>query len=49
MAKTEAFEFFSVSRFSEQWRTVYDAVARGLKVEVIEPAPGAGLRFHGRV
>jgi glycosyltransferase involved in cell wall biosynthesis len=48
MARTEAYEFFSLTRFVEQYRAVYRQVATGQKVEVIEPAAGAGLRFHGR-
>jgi hypothetical protein len=48
VARTEAYEFFSMTRFVEQWRGVYRQAAAGQRVEVIEPAPGAGSRFHGR-
>jgi glycosyltransferase involved in cell wall biosynthesis len=48
MARTEAYEYFSLSRFLQQYRQTYEQVAAGSAVRVIEPAPGAGLRFHGR-
>ncbi len=48
MARTEAYEFFSFTRFVEQFRTVYQQVASGQPVVVPEQAAGAGLRFHGR-
>ncbi|MGB7158027.1 MAG: glycosyltransferase, partial [Tepidisphaeraceae bacterium] len=48
MARTEAYEFFSFTRFVEQYRGVYQQVAAGAPVSVSEQAPGAGLRFHGR-
>jgi glycosyltransferase involved in cell wall biosynthesis len=48
MARTEAYEYFSLTRFINQYRTVYRQVAAGERVEVPEQAPGAGLRFHGR-
>ncbi|MDB5329171.1 MAG: glycosyltransferase [Phycisphaerales bacterium] len=48
MARTEAYEFFALTRFVEQYRTVYRQIAAGEKVEVVEPAPGVGTRFHGR-
>jgi glycosyltransferase involved in cell wall biosynthesis len=48
VARTEAYEFFSMTRFVEQWRGVYRQTAAGERVEVVEPAPGAGSRFHGR-
>ena len=48
MARTEAYEYFSHTRFVNQWRGVYRQVAAGEPVQVVEPAPGAGLRFHGR-
>jgi len=47
-ARVEAYEYFSMTRFLNQWRGVYRQVARGEKVEVPEERPGAGLRFHGR-
>ncbi|MBC8107761.1 MAG: hypothetical protein H7Z14_14305 [Anaerolineae bacterium] len=49
MARTEAYEFFSMSRFLDQHRAMYQQVAEGKSVEVVQKAPGAGLRFHGRV
>jgi glycosyltransferase involved in cell wall biosynthesis len=48
MARTEAYEYFSSTRFLEQIRTIYRQTFAGQKVEVPEQAPGAGLRFHGR-
>lgn len=48
MARTEAYEYFSLTRFLEQFRAVYRQVAEGKAVEVPERAPGAGRRFHGR-
>jgi glycosyltransferase involved in cell wall biosynthesis len=48
MARTEAYEYFSLTRFLEQFRSVYAQAAAGQSVEVPEQAPGAGLRFHGR-
>jgi len=48
MARTEAYEYFSLTRFIDQMRNTYELFASGKNVEVIEQAPGAGLRFHGR-
>ena len=48
MARTEAYEFFSMSRFLDQHRALYQQVVEGKTVEVVQKAPGAGLRFHGR-
>ena len=48
VARTEAYEYFSLTRFLDQWRGVYRQVAEGKPVEVVEPQPGAGRRFHGR-
>lgn len=48
MARTEAYEYFALTRFLEQYRTVYRQLAAGERVSVPEVAPGAGLRFHGR-
>lgn len=48
MSRTEAYEYFSFTRFVNQYRAVYRQLAKGEKVEVPEEAPGAGLRFHGR-
>ena len=48
MARTEAYEYFALTRFQEQYRALYGQVARGEKVDVPQAAPGAGLRFHGR-
>jgi glycosyltransferase involved in cell wall biosynthesis len=47
MARTEAYDYFSLTRFLEQWKEVYRQVAAGESVEVVERA-GAGARFHGR-
>lgn len=47
MARTEAYEFFSHTRFINQYRALYRQVAAGETVNVPEIAPGAGLRFHG--
>jgi glycosyltransferase involved in cell wall biosynthesis len=49
MARTEAYEYFSLTRFLNQWRAVYRQIATGVKVEVPQQEPGAGLRFHGRI
>jgi glycosyltransferase involved in cell wall biosynthesis len=48
MARTEAYDYFSLTRFIQQWRDVYRQVAAGEAVQVIE-REGAGARFHGRV
>jgi len=48
MARIEAYEYFSLTRFMEQFRTLYGQVNADQRVEVPEPTPGAGLRFHGR-
>ena len=48
MARTEAYEYFSFTRFIEQFRTIYKQVASDQAVSIPEQAPGAGLRFHGR-
>lgn len=48
MARIEAYEYFSLTRFTEQFRTLYRQVNADQRVEVPEPTPGAGLRFHGR-
>ena len=48
MARTEAYEYFSLTRFVNQYRVVYGQIARGQKVDVPETAPGPGMRFHGR-
>jgi len=48
MARTEAFEYFSWTRFLEQHRVLYRQFAAGNKVDIPQPQPGAGLRFHGR-
>ncbi|HVT90791.1 MAG TPA: glycosyltransferase [Tepidisphaeraceae bacterium] len=47
-ARTEAYEFFSMSRFVEQTKSVYTQLAAGKKVEIPQPSPGAGLKFMGR-
>jgi glycosyltransferase involved in cell wall biosynthesis len=48
MARTEAYEFFSLTRMLNQYRAAYQQLAAGKTVEVPEPIAGAGLRFHGR-
>lgn len=48
MARTEAYEFFSLTRMMDQYREVYQQWAEGKAVTVPEAAAGAGLRFHGR-
>ncbi|HEV8604023.1 MAG TPA: glycosyltransferase [Tepidisphaeraceae bacterium] len=48
MGRTEAYDYFSLTRFLEQWRAVYRQCAAGEAVKVVERA-GAGARFHGRV
>jgi glycosyltransferase involved in cell wall biosynthesis len=48
MARTEAYEYFSLTRFVDQFRTAYRQVAARTKVDIPEPAPGAGRRFHQR-
>jgi glycosyltransferase involved in cell wall biosynthesis len=48
-ARTEAYEYFSTSRFVTQFRAVYDQLSSDKAVEVPQQAPGAGLRFLGRV
>jgi len=47
MARTEAYDYFSMTRFFDQWRGVYRQVSAGEAVEVVE-REGAGARFHGR-
>jgi glycosyltransferase involved in cell wall biosynthesis len=49
MARTEAYEYFAFTRFINQVRSVYRQVIDSDTVEVAQPAPGAGSRFHGRV
>jgi glycosyltransferase involved in cell wall biosynthesis len=48
MARTEAYEYFAFTRFVNQVRSVYRQIVESDKVEVHQPAPGAGMRFHGR-
>lgn len=48
MARTEAYEYFPMTRFVGQHRTAYAQVAAGQRVDLPEQAAGAGLRFHGR-
>lgn len=49
MARTEAYEYFAMTRFVDQHRALYEQLASGQKVHIPQPAPGAGLRFHARV
>jgi glycosyltransferase involved in cell wall biosynthesis len=48
-ARAEAYEYFSQTRFVQQYRDVYRQADAGERVEVSEPAPGAGSRFHNAV
>ncbi len=48
MARTEAYEYFALTRMVSQYRAVYQQIAEGATVEVPQAAAGAGLRFHGR-
>jgi glycosyltransferase involved in cell wall biosynthesis len=48
VARTEAYEYFSLTRFLGQFRELYRQVAAGGTVDVPEPAAGAGARFHAR-
>jgi glycosyltransferase involved in cell wall biosynthesis len=48
IARTEAYEYFALTRFLEQFREFYRLVASGGAVDLTEPAAGAGARFHGR-
>jgi glycosyltransferase involved in cell wall biosynthesis len=48
MARTEAYEYFSLTRFHLQYATLFEAVAQDQPVEFPQPQAGAGLRFHGR-
>jgi glycosyltransferase involved in cell wall biosynthesis len=48
MARTEAYEYFSLTRFLRQFRAVYQQIAERKKVEVPQERAGAGARFHGR-
>jgi glycosyltransferase involved in cell wall biosynthesis len=49
MARTEAYEYFSLTRFLEQYRMLYEQIARGVTIEIPPPPPGAGSRFAGRI
>ena len=48
MARTEAYEYFSLTRFLDQHRVLYRQFASGARIEIPQQQPGAGLRFHGR-
>jgi glycosyltransferase involved in cell wall biosynthesis len=48
MARTEAYEFFSLTRMLDQYRTMYRQFASDEPIDLPQPAAGAGLRFHGR-
>lgn len=48
MARNEAYAYYALTRFLDQYRTVYRQLAEGRAVEAPEPAAAAGLRFHGR-
>lgn len=49
MARNEAYAHFAQTRFIEQYRAAYKQIADGGKVSIAQPAPAAGLRFHGRM
>lgn len=46
MARTEAFEYFSQSRMLQQYRAIYEQLAKGEKVDPPQLSPGPGVRFH---
>jgi glycosyltransferase involved in cell wall biosynthesis len=48
MARTEAYEYFALTRFLQQHRDLYSQLVTGGKIELPQQAAGAGLRFHGR-
>jgi glycosyltransferase involved in cell wall biosynthesis len=48
MARTEAFDYFPLTRFLTQWRSAYRQLASNQPLEIPEITPGPGLRFHGR-
>lgn len=48
MARTEAYEYFSLTRYLEHHRVLYRQIAHAEKVELPQQTAGAGLRFHGR-
>ena len=45
MARSEAYEYFSLTRFLNQYRAVFRQCAAGQSVEVPEPPPGPAQRF----
>jgi glycosyltransferase involved in cell wall biosynthesis len=47
-ARADAYEYFSLSRMLTQYRALFGQLARGEKIDVVQPAPGAGSRFIGR-
>ncbi len=47
-ARTEAYEFFSLTRMLSQYAVLFEAVAQNKHVEFPQQPAGAGLRFHGR-
>jgi glycosyltransferase involved in cell wall biosynthesis len=48
MARTEAYEYFPLTKFLSQYRTLYSQLAANQPIDLPEQAAGAGLRFHGR-
>jgi glycosyltransferase involved in cell wall biosynthesis len=48
-ARTEAFEYFSMTRFVEQMKTVYERFSADAPIELPPIRAGAGSRFAGRV
>jgi glycosyltransferase involved in cell wall biosynthesis len=47
MARTEAYEYFSLTRFLDQYRALYRQFAARQRIDLPTPPPGAGARFHG--
>jgi glycosyltransferase involved in cell wall biosynthesis len=45
-ARTEAYEYFSLTRFLQQYREIYRQISQVETVQVPEPAPGAAARFR---
>lgn len=48
-ARTEAYEYFAQSRFLSQFRSAYRQMTSAAEqVDIAQPAPGPGTRFHAR-
>jgi glycosyltransferase involved in cell wall biosynthesis len=48
-ARSEAYEYFSMTRFVSQMNSLYEQVVSGKSVEIIQPSPGASARFAGKI